>query len=64
MVPFITACDHPSLVTASLQVDKDAIDNKAAENREDDPDQADELADLLGGLGVDNAKACELCFKK
>ncbi|GFZ45489.1 Hydrolase acting on acid anhydrides to facilitate cellular and subcellular movement [Saitozyma sp. JCM 24511] len=48
------ACDHPALVTASLAVDSDEL--KLA------VDDADDLADLLGGLGVDKGKKCEMCY--
>ncbi|KAK1925490.1 SNF2 family N-terminal domain-containing protein [Papiliotrema laurentii] len=55
------ACDHPSLVASALSVDADALENKKAQ-APDDSDSADELADLLGGLGVDKSKKCEICF--
>jgi SNF2 family DNA or RNA helicase len=42
------------LVTASLAVDSDEL--KLA------VDDADDLADLLGGLGVDKGKKCEMCY--
>lgn len=60
------ACDHPSLVTSALGMDMDAIETKEADVKGDqtDRDQADDLADLLGGLGVDKAKTCEMCFCK
>ncbi len=51
-------------MTASLSVDKEAIDDRPVETKHDEPDQADELADLLGGLGVVNGKKCEVCFVK
>ena len=57
------ACDHPSLVASALSVDADAIENKKPPGGEED-DIADDLADLLGGLGVDKAKKCEVCFIK
>ena len=57
----LTACDHPSLVTSSLWVDMDAIENKPGLS---EPDQADELADMLGGLGVVGGKTCQVCFIK
>ncbi|RSH87961.1 uncharacterized protein EHS24_000484 [Apiotrichum porosum] len=49
------ACDHPALVTKALAYDVDALENSQA-------DQADELADLLSGLGVASEKKCEICF--
>jgi len=47
-------------------MDMDAIETKEADVKGDqtDRDQADDLADLLGGLGVDKAKTCEMCFCK
>ncbi|KAK4687668.1 hypothetical protein P7C73_g2453, partial [Tremellales sp. Uapishka_1] len=56
------ACDHPSLVTASLAIDKDAIDNKPVDPKMDERDEGDELADMLGGLGVAGGKKCQVCF--
>ena len=59
------ACDHPSLVTNSISMDKDAIQNEnQAPDNELESDEADELADMLGGLGVDEEKKCQLCFVK
>jgi hypothetical protein len=55
------ACDHPALVTAALTIDKDAIDSISADN---EPDQGDELADLLGGLDVAEGAKCQICFTK
>lgn len=62
--PVHLACDHPSLVTSSLLVDKDAMNDKVTEPKPDEPDQADELADLLGGLRMAAGKNCEVCFIK
>ena len=56
-------CDHPSLVASALSVDADALENKGAQSQAE-PDHADELADLLGGLIVDKGKTCELCYVK
>ncbi|WRT64369.1 uncharacterized protein IL334_001301 [Kwoniella shivajii] len=59
------ACVHPSLVTKSLTLDTDAITDSASQPKElESPDQADELADLLGGLGVESGKTCQMCFVK
>ena len=58
----LTACDHPSLVASSLLVDIDAIENKGQGPGVNETDQADELADLLGGLGVVGGKKCQVCF--
>ena len=45
------ACDHPSLVTASFAQDVAA-----------DTNDADDLADLLGGLGVQEGAKCSICY--
>ncbi|WVQ97656.1 hypothetical protein IAU59_004770 [Kwoniella sp. CBS 9459] len=60
------ACVHPSLVTKSLSVDAEAIADGGTQPKEvtEAPDQADELADLLGGLGVASGKTCQMCFVK
>jgi hypothetical protein len=55
------ACDHPSLVTASLATDQDAVNATAA--KLDEVDDADDLADMLSGLGV-GGKKCEVCFTR
>lgn len=57
------ACDHPSLCASALSVDADALDNKPVDAKED-VDQADELADLLGGLGVGAERTCDICATK
>ncbi|WWC58824.1 uncharacterized protein I303_101368 [Kwoniella dejecticola CBS 10117] len=60
------ACVHPSLVTKSLITDSDALSGEAQSQpkEEEKTDQADELADLLGGLGVAGGKTCQMCFVK
>ena len=57
--PF-AACDHPVLVSKSFVSDPDAIAPKAINDKED-KDEADELADLFGGLGVEKAPKCTIC---
>ncbi|KAL7419356.1 hypothetical protein Q5752_006194 [Cryptotrichosporon argae] len=52
------ACDHPTLVASKLATDAEALESKAAA----DADEADELADMLGGLGVATGKKCEICY--
>jgi SNF2 family DNA or RNA helicase len=56
----VAACDHPSLCATALSVDAEAIDSKDA-NAKEDRDEADDLADLLGGLGVGGVRKCEVC---
>lgn len=57
----LVACNHPSLVSKDYKADKEAVDPKAAEKDNDD-DLADDLADMLGGLGLGGAKKhCVLC---
>lgn len=62
-VELTSACDHPSLVTKSLNVDKDALANDIAQPNVDvqDADQADDLADALAGLGLSKRK-CDICL--
>lgn len=63
----IKACVHPSLVTKSLDTDVDAITDavsKSSISAAPEKDEADELADLLGGLGVAKGKTCQMCFVK
>lgn len=54
------ACDHPSLVTKSLDVDRDALENEPA--KEDGDKEGDDLAAMMSGLGVTGQKKCEICF--
>jgi hypothetical protein len=56
------ACCHPALVTASLDQDKDAI-NDSTLHKSDDQD-ADDLAAMLGGIGLEGGKQakCDMCF--
>lgn len=53
------ACDHPSLVASSLQTDIDAIDSRPSAQAEE---EATELADMFGGLGVGGEAKCDICF--
>jgi hypothetical protein len=50
------------LVTASLDQDKDAIDISTAPKS--DEQDADDLAALLGGIGLEGRKQakCDMCF--
>ncbi|KAI0795563.1 SNF2 family N-terminal domain-containing protein [Abortiporus biennis] len=53
------ACNHPSLIAEDYKKDRAAVELKAAKDNDED---ADELADLLGGLGLSSAtKRCQLC---
>lgn len=54
------ACDHPSLVTKALGVDKDALENQPTKDSDDG--EGDDLADLMSGLGMSAQKKCEICF--
>ena len=54
------ACNHPSLVSKNFTEDRDAVDPKAAKAGED-VDEADELADLFGGMGMSSARKCQVC---
>ncbi len=56
------ACNHPSLVSQDYRKDKEAVEPKAAKNDDDVDDNADELADLFGGLGLAKSeKRCQMC---
>ena len=49
-------------MTKAVKADKDAIEPKATSSKGDhSDDEADELADMLGGLGVSSGKKCEVC---
>ncbi|KAH7882890.1 SNF2 family N-terminal domain-containing protein [Phlebopus sp. FC_14] len=50
------ACNHPVLVSRDYRVDKDAAESRPVK---DDEDDADELASLLGQMGV--SKKCQVC---
>ncbi|KAI1322748.1 SNF2 family N-terminal domain-containing protein [Xylariaceae sp. FL0255] len=52
------ACNHPKLVEGKLEKDKDALSDETRPKKNDA--DVDDLADLLGGLGVE-AKHCEIC---
>ncbi|KAG1752062.1 SNF2 family N-terminal domain-containing protein [Suillus lakei] len=54
------ACNHPSLVYKDYRIDSGAAEPRPAKNDEADED-ADELATLLGQMGVSNGKKCQLC---
>jgi len=56
-----SACDHPVLVSKSFASDPDAIAPKSTNPTKEDSDEADELADLFGGLGVAKALKCTIC---
>ncbi|RXK39749.1 hypothetical protein M231_02942 [Tremella mesenterica] len=63
------ACNHPALVTKSLSVDVDALKDSDSPPNSQKPvqvvkDEADELADLLGGVSVASGKTCAVCFVK
>lgn len=42
-------------------MDKDALENQAAKDSGSDA-EADDLADMLSGLGMNAQKKCEICF--
>jgi SNF2 family DNA or RNA helicase len=55
------ACNHPSLISKNFTDDKEAVEPKGAEEGKD-VDEADELADLFGEMGVSGAaKKCQMC---
>lgn len=54
------ACNHPSLVGSKLDKDKDALSTDTSNQKNADT-SVDDLADALGGMGI-QAKKCELCM--
>ncbi|KAI3398239.1 hypothetical protein diail_9716 [Diaporthe ilicicola] len=54
------ACNHPSLVGSKLDRDKDALSTDTSNQKNADT-SVDDLADALGGMGI-QAKKCELCM--
>ncbi|KAH4231684.1 hypothetical protein HBI06_072350 [Parastagonospora nodorum] len=62
------ACNHPNLTKANVKDDKDALTTGSKSSaqatlqtpRKAAPDDADDLADLLGGLTV-QTKRCDIC---
>lgn len=49
-------------MTKSIKTDKDAIEPKAQSSKGgNSDDEADELANMFGGLGVSSGKKCEVC---
>lgn len=61
------ACNHPKLITASARKDSDALEGQIPQQTTRSPrkgentgDEADDLADLLGGLSVES-KNCDSC---
>ena len=63
MLTLRSACNHPSLVSHDYQKDKEAVAPKAANTEKDLADDAndEELADLMGGMGLAGIKRCQMC---
>lgn len=55
------ACDHPELVSQSFSADPDAIAPAPPATSTEEDKEADELADLLGGLSVGKRATCTVC---
>ncbi|KAI0088296.1 SNF2 family N-terminal domain-containing protein [Irpex rosettiformis] len=56
------ACNHPSLIAQDYRKDKEAVDPKAAKDDKDLEEDADDLAELMGGLGLSAAATrCQMC---
>lgn len=53
------ACNHPSLISKDYVCDKEAVDPQAAKGK--DLDDADDLADAFGQMGVSSEKRCQMC---
>ncbi|KAH9937842.1 SNF2 family N-terminal domain-containing protein [Epithele typhae] len=57
------ACNHRGLISKDYATDQEAVEPKSAsQTSEDADDPADELAAMLGGLGI-SRKPCQLCQK-
>ena len=54
------ACNHPALISKDYRNDQEAVDPKSAS--QDDEDEGDDLAALLGGLTIAR-KPCQICQK-
>ncbi|EFX03815.1 snf2 family helicase [Grosmannia clavigera kw1407] len=55
------ACNHPDLLKQQLSRDKDALSTEPAPKASSAGGDMDDLADALGGLGI-QAKRCEVCM--
>lgn len=55
----ILACSHPLLVMQDYKNDMDAVDPKPKKNQDADDDEADDLTDMFGQLGV--TRKCQMC---
>ena len=53
------ACNHPYLISKDYVCDKEAVDPQAAKGR--DLDDADDLADVFGQMGVSSGRKCQMC---
>ena len=53
------ACNHPALISKDYVADKEAVDPVEAKNK--DLDDADDLADAFGQMGVSAARKCQMC---
>lgn len=56
----MVACNHPSLVSEDYRKDQEAVEPKVSKSQDGD-DDADDLADALAGMGLANARRCQLC---
>lgn len=56
----IAACNHPSLLSKDFLADKEAVEPKAAKSGQDVED-ADDLAELFGQMGVSSTRKCQVC---
>ena len=60
LTPCGLACNHPALISKDYRNDQEAVDPKSAS--QDDEDEGDDLAALLGGLTIAR-KPCQICQK-
>jgi len=54
------ACNHPSLVIKDYKADMEAVEPKSKKNQDPHGEDADDLADIFGELGV--TRKCQLCI--
>lgn len=59
MCPAFLACNHPVLVAQDYKKDMDAVEPKSKKNPDSNDDDAEDLADIFGQLGV--TRKCQVC---
>lgn len=68
LIEILLACDHPALLSKDFTKDLDALDSKPqappGDDDEDEKKEVDELAGLLGGLGIAKSNQCTICMSE